>query len=351
MRYIYSFILLTVWSILGISCVGQKEEVLQENVKLTANRDFVRIGQDEIVNFQVYFNGLDVTEESEIYMQSENQDILIDNASFAPQVAGHFLFYAKYKGVLTSIIEIQAISDDILPKGDFFRRTLITKFTATWCVNCPKMSDAIKTVKKKNTNRIVDIAVHYIDDLEVPDGKNLAKQFSVSAIPVAVVNLDNESQTSVSSSTILQNYVDKAQASEKAASGIKLNSYEENDFLNVEIETTMAADGEYRLAVAIVQDEIQMAQTGAGSDYVHHSVLKGMLQDNTDGEDLGECSQGDVCSKQYQHSMNSLEKDGKYRLIAYVLIKHTDGSYTVNNVVSCSLMEKIDYQYESQNEN
>lgn len=346
MRYIYSFILLTVWSILGISCVGQKEEVLQENVKLTANREFVRIGQDEIVNFQVYFNGLDVTEESEIYMQSENQDILIDNASFAPQVAGHFLFYAKYKGVMTSIIEIQAISDDILPKGDFFRRTLITKFTATWCVNCPKMSDAIKTVKEKNTNRIVDMAVHYIDDLEVSEGKSLAKQFSVSAIPVAVVNLDNKSQTSVSSSTILQNYVDKVQTSEKAASGIKLNSYEENNFLNVEIETTMAANGEYKLAVAIVQDEIMMAQTGAGSDYVHHSVLKGMLQKNTDGEHLGKCNQGDVCNKQYQYPMDSLEKDGKYRLIAYVLVKDTDGSYTVNNVISCNLIEKIDYQYE-----
>ena len=39
--------------------------------------------------------------------------------------------------------------------------------------------------------------------------------------------------------------------------------------------------------------------------------------------------------------MDSLEKDGKYRLIAYVLQKDTDGSYTVNNVISCSLIEKL----------
>lgn len=46
------------------------------------------------------------------------------------------------------------------------------------------------------------------------------------------------------------------------------------------------------------------------------------------------------------YPMDSLGKDGKYRLIAYVLVKDTDGSYTVNNVISCSLIEKIDYQYE-----
>lgn len=346
MRYIYPFILLILWSMLGISCVGQKEEVLQENVKLTANRETVHVGQGETVTFQVYFNGLDVTEESEIYIQITSQDLLIEDAFFIPQEPGKYLFYAKYKGVQTDILEIQVLSDEVLPKGDFYRRALVTKFTATWCVNCPKMSDAIETVKQKNPNRIIDVAVHYIDDLEVPAGKNLAKQFSVNAIPVAVVNLDEKFKTSISSSVILQNYVDQTLASEWAASGIKLNSYEENGLLHVEMETTIAAEGEYKLAVALVQDEIKMAQMGAGTDYVHYSVLRGMLSPKTEGEEVGGCSRGDVLTYSYQYSMDQLEEGGSYRIIACVLNRSTTGAYILNNVISCPIKDKTDYQYE-----
>ena len=346
MKYIYSLILLILWSVLGISCVGQKEEVTPENIKLTASQETIQIGKDKAVNFQIHFNGLDVTAESEIYRQTENEVLLIENASFVPKEAGTYLFYAKYRGVQTAIVSIQVLPDEETSQSNFYRRTLITKFTATWCVNCPKMSDAIEMVKQKNPSRIIDMAVHYIDELEVPEGKNLAEQFSVSAIPVVVVNLDKDLQTSVASSTILQNYVDKILNNELAASGIKVDSYEENGLLHVDIEIKIAAKGDYKLVVALVQDEIKMTQTGASSNYTHHSVLRGILQNKTEDKELGQCNQGDILEQKYQCPTELLDKDGEYRVIVYIMNKNIDDTYVVNNVISCKTNEKTDYQYE-----
>lgn len=342
--------LIIIWILCVIcstSCVGQKEDILPSNVKLMANKESVQLGKGESVSFQVLFDGLDVTEECELYVMSEGQLNLLEGVVFIPSEPGVYQFYAKYKGVETKVVEIQVFNENIVPQGDFLRKVLITKFTATWCVNCPKMSDAIQAVKDELPNRVIDMAVHYIDEFEVDEGKALSKFFSVTAIPVTIVNMDAQAQTSISSSTLLMNYVDEMMKDEFKASGIRLDTYIKENLLNVDVEMTFAEEGEYKLAVAIVQDEIQKSQTGGSSDYIHHSVLRGMLQEDTHGEYLGKQSDSEVLTLTYQYPIEKLDEKGKYRIIAYLLNKDEDGIYRVNNVTSCAIKESVGYQYET----
>ena len=116
---------------------------------------------------------------------------------------------------------------------------------------------------------------------------------------------------------------------------------------NLACKYCFAEEGEYKLAVAIVQDEIQKSQTGGSSDYIHHSVLRGMLQEDTHGEYLGKQSDHEVLTLTYQYPIEKLDEKGKYRIIAYLLNKDEDGIYRVNNVTSCAIKESVGYQYET----
>ena len=68
-------------------------------------------------------------------------------ASFTPDEAGEYKFQAYYLGVPTPVLEVQAYKEN--GTGKFLKKWMIMKFTATWCVNCPEMSDAIKNVKRR----------------------------------------------------------------------------------------------------------------------------------------------------------------------------------------------------------
>jgi hypothetical protein len=223
---------------------------------------------------------------------------------------------------------------------------MIMKFTATWCVNCPNMAEAIKSVKGEMPGRVIDISVHYVDDFQVEDGKKYLEYFNVSAIPVAVVNLDKSTQTSIASSTLLTNSINKVVPDNLPTCGIRVSSLKENGMVVADVETTISGDGNYKIAVALLEDGIVKAQTGGGAEYVHNGVLRDMLQQSALGDGLGECKSGDVITKRYKCSSENLKADGKYRLVAFILKECGRNNYIVNNITECSLYSSVDYIYE-----
>lgn len=330
---------------LCFSCVGQKEDIVVTDLQLIVDRNIVSLDNNEQVVFTVYFNGVDVTDESLIYDVTDAVPVELDDSTFIPRNTGIYQFLACYQGMDTQVIEIQVVQDNIGVEGDFLRKFLIMKFTATWCVNCPKMSDAIKTLKKDNPNQIVDISIHHLDELQVEAAKQLVEHFNVSAIPVAVVDFDKSRQTSISSSTLLSNLIKEVESNSLKACGIKIQTSKDNDSLNVDVTCILKEEGHYKMAVAIVQDNIEKAQTGAGTDYIHNGVLKDVLHESMEGDELGVCNPNQIISKQYTYPLNLLEEEGKYRVISYVLNKQDKDEYVVNNVTVCDLYESIDYIY------
>ncbi len=327
------------------ACVGQKEDVLESDLQFEADKVLLSVNDNESAVFTVLCNGLDVTAESEIYDITEGTSKELAGAVFTPAEAGDYKFQAYYCNVPTPVLNIQAVKGGG-EKGNFLKKWMIMKFTATWCVNCPNMSDAIKNVKKEIPGRTIDIAVHYIDELEVAAGKKYADYFNVSAIPVAVVDLDKTTQTSVASATLLKNIINRVVDANLPVCGVKIASRMENGKLFVDVESTITGDGKYKLALAILEDGIVKAQTGGSTDYVHNGVLRGMLQPDAMGDDLGECKAGGTVSRRYEYPVANLSGTDNYRLVAFILKECGSGSYLVNNVTECKLNGSTDYMYE-----
>lgn len=319
------------------SCVGQKEEVISTDLQFIADKLVVSMDNNEEVSFSVQLNGVDVTNKSLIYNVTEEIPLELPSSVFIPQAPGIYQFMARYQGVDTQIIEIQVTKKDENIEDDFKRNFLLMKFTATWCVNCPKMSDAIKTLKNEYPGQIVDISIHHLDEMQADAGKKIVDYFNVNAIPVAVVNFDKDKQTSVSSSTILSNFIKTIENESLAACGIKIETTKDDTLLNIDVSCTIKEEGSYRIVVAIVQDNIKKAQTGAGTDYIHNGVLKDILCESINGDELGEYETNQKLSRKYTYPLRLLDENGKYRVVSYVLNKLDNGEFVVNNVLECNI--------------
>ena len=341
------FYILMLLSNIFLSCVGQKDEVLESDLQFLSDKTILSVDNGEQANFSVMCNGVDVTSMSRIFDVTGGGNVELQNPLFIPEDAGVYSLRAYYMDVPTQLLEIQATRKSEENEGRFFRKSMIMKFTATWCVNCPRMSDAIKSVKEENPGRVVDIAVHYIDDMAVEDGKRYLEHFNVSAIPVAVVNLDKSTQTSVASSTLLSNSLNKVVPENMPTCGLKIVSSKENGNLAVNVESKITADGNYKIGVALLEDGIVKAQTGGGAEYIHNGVLADMLQNSPMGDGLGECKKGDVVSRKYESPLDNLKTDGNYRIVAFLLKECGNGNYLVNNITECKLYGSVDYIYES----
>ena len=341
------FIFTAILSLTVLSCVGQKDEVMEGDLQFIADKTILSVDNGEQATFSVLCNGLDVTSESTIFDITGGAAVELPSPVFIPEDRGIYKFQAYYMDVAAPQLQIEAVKSEEKPTGEFLRKYMIMKFTATWCVKCPNMAEAIKSVKSSIPGRIIDISVHYIDDFQVEDGKKYLEYFNVSAIPVAVVNLDKRTQTSIASSTLLTNSINKVVVENLPVCGIKLSSIKENGMVVVDVETTITGDGKYKIAVALLEDGIIKAQTGGGAEYVHNGVLRDMLQQSVLGDGLGECKSGDVISQRYQFSADNLKSDGKYRLAAFLLKECGSNNFIVNNITECQLYGSTDYIYDS----
>lgn len=224
-------------------------------------------------------------------------------------------------------------------EGDrFFHRVLAFDFTATWCQYCPNMTEALMTAKQQRPGRIVDIAVHYSDEMSAMEAEAIVQRFKVSAFPTALLDLDPATKFTRQEAGRFTDYVDKTVP--LPACGVALASSYKEGVLGLSVSVRAVADGSYAVAAALVEDGIVAAQTGAGSQYVNNAVLRGFLGDGgMDGKSIGSLKAGETGTLVFSAAVSG--QSDNLRVIVYIL---QDG--TVINADSCSLNETSDYEYE-----
>lgn len=320
----------------ALSCVGQKDDPIPEP-RLTADLTSLNATAGETATFTVYSGAEDVTEYATI--RNLTDDTVLEGNVFAPAGEGEWTFVAEYEGLLSEELTVTAFV--VAEEGkDFFRRSLVLDFTGTWCVNCPKMDAAIEEAMTARPGRIVPVSVHCmaVDPMYLkPTSDNLVKRFGVKAYPSAVVDLDPESLISTTSSELLLSHVDRLLEARGAGAGIRIESTLEGDALSVTVEAKAVQDGEYTLAIILLEDGIVAKQTGAddGDNHVHNNILR-------------QWKDGDPVSlKEDETATLSLTAtvSGKYRIAAVV-----SRGGLVDNVVTCAAGASADYQFEEEND-
>lgn len=219
------------------------------------------------------------------------------------------------------------------PAGEgYFRRCLVLDFTGTWCVNCPKMESAIEEAQEKWPGRLLCLSVHNLDAMELaPQGQELAARFGVAAYPSAVIDLDAASLVSTASSELLMSHCRRLLDGRSRSAGIRLNTVLADGKVNAQVEAQAVREGYYTLHCVLLEDGIVAPQTGGSQEHIHNNVLRGWC----DSEAYTLAAPGKLewsCSFDAAPGM---------RLLAFVC----RGDF-VDNVISCSVGEILDYQYE-----
>ena len=317
-----------------LSCVGQKDDPAPE-LRLVADLTALNVTVGESATFTVFSGTEDVTAYAAIRNVTDGKDL--ESNVFAPAEAGEWTFVATLDGTQSEPVTVTALV--IADAGkDFFRRSLVLDFTGTWCVNCPKMEAALEETMEARPGRIVPVSVHCmsIDPMYVkPLSDDLVKRFSVKVYPSAVVDLDPESLITASSPELLLAHVDRLLEARGPAAGIRAESVLDGGSFTLKAEMKAVRDGDYVLAVLVLEDGIVAAQTGGATDHVHNNILRSW----TEGEPQ-HVKEGETAACTFTGTVPA-----KSRFVVLVL-----RNGLVDNVIGCAAGASVDWQYEEDND-
>ena len=325
------FIFIVVFLLSVVGCVGQKEDPV--NIVLKSDRSEINVTAGESAVFSVLFNGEDVTEFADIsFVSGTTSDPAVDKNVFTPSQEGSWTFAATYDGYESEPLTVTAFV--VQEEGkDFFRRSLVLDFTATWCVNCPRMEAAFAAAMEARPGRLVPVSVHFVDAFAVEEGTALVTKFGVSEYPTAVIDMDPSSAFTTTSSELLLSGVDKLLAARPLAGGIRMESGADG---SVKVEITAVEAGDYTINVMLLKDGEIAPQTGGETNHVHNNILRQHLKAESVHLDEEE-----TATKTF--SLNIPSGDG-FKVVAFM-----EKGTTVNNVTFCRVGETVDYQYEENN--
>ncbi|MFI3298514.1 MAG: Omp28-related outer membrane protein [Rikenellaceae bacterium] len=341
-------------SVFCISCEESSDNGLKINVSSTS----VAVG--ESVTFTVTLDGEDVTANSQIVNITNG---ITDHSgyTFSSTTAGDFTFNATYNSATTDNQVTVTVSDSDDPSGggsdepleigEFLRRSVIFKATATWCTYCPTMSSVIDAVEEDMPDQIVEIALQSNDVLATTASYYYLSYFSISSLPTVVIDANTKYKTTTASVSQIKSYIASATADNPTTSGLKIDTdIDENDKVTVSVETTITEQNKYSIVVALLVDGYSETQTGSSDpNYTQDNVLYATLQETSGGDYLGELKAGAVFTKTYTYNftgMSSLPEGTSVKIAAFILNSYNDSSlYYINNAVVCPLGESVDYTF------
>lgn len=222
---------------------------------------------------------------------------------------------------LTACVGHPADDEDIIDGGGSGSVTegcapsLLLDFTATWCVNCPRMASAVEEAARLRPGSVFPVSIHFRDDMATPEGEAVAADFGVQAYPSLIVNLASSGLITATSTDLILARMDATAGLRKGTCTLDLSL----DGSKLVALVGVSEAGSYRLGAILLEDGVTAPQTGAGDDYIHDNILRKILSGSIAGEDLGALESGSSVRKEFSIDLNS---PGHFRVVAYV----TDGN-------------------------
>ena len=218
--------------------------------------------------------------------------------------------------------------EPVVPQKDTSERNfLVLDFTATWCVNCPKMATAIAELSD-SCSGVIPIAVHFADEMACEASDYLVDKFSISSFPTAIINFDPELRTSVSSVDILASLAERSLSGLSEDCDITAQVSEDNGTYKIEVTVDYLSAGTYSIGAMVLEDGIKVPQIGGGSEYIHDNVLRAFLQENYSGDPLGTKRPGDKDSVEFCFTPQSQWNADALKVVVYIISDESSGDYS-----------------------
>lgn len=215
----------------------------------------------------------------------------------------------------------------------FTKNVLIMEFVSFDCVYCPKVSDLIAAASEtKHPGRIDLISVHGRLDEDDPMEFNNYKQFQnyfygVTGYPGVIIDQRDDlvkvGEFDAASGSFLERLNIRANIGIALATTI---TSEHTVRVDVEIANKGESNGDYRLAVAVLENNIPYKQADLvdGSlqwidDYTHSHVLRDYLTGNYFGDELGVLAKNAKYAKTFNYTIPTGYIKENLSFVAYVI--------------------------------
>lgn len=259
-----------------------------------------------------------------------------------------------------SILQVGAFKDW---NEDFYRHSLMQRFTATWCGYCPAMGEAFDLTEEDIPGRYVPINMHPSNSdasLAWSETGYFEQLYSISGYPTAVVNgvacLYNELTVAVISKKMVA-LAEEAVEDFPSATNIMAFSSLEDGVINLNVFVAMKEKNDYRINIVLLEDGIETSQTGYTGTYRHEHIARGLLTD--EGGDPVQCDGSQsvaLLTYSYAVPSNVVDTDN-LSLAIYITepgssegslsgIVYMDSGVFVDNAAVLPVNGSVDYKFE-----
>lgn len=370
MKNIFKIASLLAAAVVLFSC--EKVESQGNGLELVSDKDVIQADGKDAATLKVMYNGKDVTAESLIYDENDNEVVLADGKFTATEV-GEYKFYADYgtmstfnKGaddnglyVVKAInVPVPAAAEDPQPQNtSFVHRTFLTQYTGTGCKFCPLMVKVIREVKEEKIipEKAIHVAVH---SFGTDDPAYIATP-KVSNYPY--LTLDNVTGFSAEQGTDYLKTLIEEHSTGAAKAGISVNSkyYEDGNVLIVKVAVKPSVDGVFNVGAWLLEDEIYGKQHvyGPYNEFVDESydihencvrIADSKYKGTWFGHELGNLSKGKVAEKTFVMNLKRSWEVENLHLAVFVSYGEQNGSrmeYAVCNAVDVPIDAPTPFEY------
>lgn len=308
------------------------------DIVLSVDRTDVEVGDK--ITFNVSYKGDDMTDDA-IIVNITSSDTVKCNSDFLMDRSGINNYKAIYGGYSSNVLEISS-TGYFDPETDYYKCVQAMKFTATWCGNCPEMTENLDLLKKEFPGRINVCAMHN-DEFEIPELIVYANEFGLEFLP----------SISIDFLPLLNNDIDKIRAciseqlSLDGAAGISMESMLfDDESIGVKSQIRITRDGNYRIGCLLMENNIIVSETQGYRAEEYDNVVRAFFTDPL-GNEIGECVKGQQLD--FEFNLNQLKgyEASNCEVMIFVLrMDSLSGKYYVNNTAVAGLGEKKDYVFE-----
>ena len=268
-----------------------------------------------------------------------------ENTLTSPRIAN--ITVSSEKGLYHEISVIQSPTasepeDDSWRNEEFIRRSLVMRFTADWCGNCPSMASVLYDVQKELPDKIEVLSVHESGSgLASGASRLLTDHYDISAWPTGLIDCRTRLKNERPSTMIMniKNAIENIEDTYDTVTGASWNSSVKGNKVNLDLSIYIKESGTYKVTALLVEDGIVGFQedytNGSSDNYVHNGVVRDSFTEATG--DIFTVS-GEWEKKNLSYSMTI--PDGYVRnnlkIIVYIQRKDQD-SYYVDNTASAWL--------------
>lgn len=259
-----------------------------------------------------------------------------------------------------SLVQVGAFEDWNL---DFYRRSVMQRFTATWCGYCPAMAEAFDLAEEDVPGRYVPVNMHPDNSdasLAWSETEYFERLYSISEYPASVVNgvacLYNELTVAVIAKKMVA-LAEEAVEEFPSSTNIMAVSSLKDGIVDLNVFVAMKEKRDYMINIVLLEDGIETSQTGYTGTYRHGHIARGMLTDN--GGDPVQCADSrSVALMSYSYELPSSVVDPENLSLAIFItvpgsvegslpgITYLDSGLFVDNAALLPVNGSVEYGFE-----